>query len=160
MQDPNKILIPVRNSDDLVEVLVSELPEDVEDVIEILVAEVAPLELWLRFAVEYYRQGRLDSFVGMLNPLVELHSEPSQTGASSKLFEQFGGAAEVKEQFLEILNALAAFHTVLGMRERDKFKKKGEFDQAKRFYDQAEQVGPCRCRRHCRSRARCCRVVT
>lgn len=140
--DPTKILIPVQDSNDVVEVLVSELPDEVEDVIDTLANEQAPLNLWLRFAVEYYRQGRLDCFQGMLNPLIEMHSESSQTGASSMLFEQFGSGDPVKEQFLDILNALAAYHTVLGMRERDKLKRKGEFDKAKRYYDQAEGVDP------------------
>ena len=136
----NKILIPVRDSEEQIEVDVSELPDDIEEILEILKGELAPMETWLRFAVEYYRQGKLDAFVGMLTPLVELHSESSQTGASSMLFEQFGQSEKEKKEFLAILNALAAFHTVLGSRERDKLKKKGEFDKAKRYYDQAEGV--------------------
>lgn len=45
------LLIPVKNSDQEVEVFVDELPDDVNDVIDILRAEVAPLDVWLKFAV-------------------------------------------------------------------------------------------------------------
>ena len=87
------ILIPVQNSEEVVEVPVDELPEDENDVIDILQAEVAPLDLWLRFAVEYYRQGKLASFKAMLAPIEELH-------AADGIFEQFGNTAEVKDAFL------------------------------------------------------------
>lgn len=43
-------LIRVR-SDEVVEVRVEELPEDAHDILDILMAELAPLDLWLRFAV-------------------------------------------------------------------------------------------------------------
>lgn len=45
------LLIPVKNSEQAVEVFVDELPEDVNDIIDILRAEVAPLDVWLQFAV-------------------------------------------------------------------------------------------------------------
>ena len=137
------IFIPVTGSDEVVEVNVNELPEDEGEVVDILQAELAPLDLWLRFAVEYYRQGRLDSFANLLKPLTDLHEQEKTQGAgNSMLFEQFGKEAHVKKAFLDILNALAAFHTVLGSRERDKTKRKTEFDKAKRFYDSAETLDP------------------
>ena len=67
------ILIPVHNSEEVVEVDVNELPEDENEIIDILQGELAPLDLWLRFAVEYYRQGKLDKFTKVLEPLTELH---------------------------------------------------------------------------------------
>ena len=54
--------------------------------------------------------------------------------------EQAEDLEAVKKSFLAILNSLAAFHTVLGSRERDKTKKKAEFDKAKSCYDKAEGV--------------------
>lgn len=45
------LLIPVKNSTQEVEVFVDELPDDVNDIIDILRAEVAPLDVWLKFAV-------------------------------------------------------------------------------------------------------------
>ena len=134
------ILIPVYNSDEVVEVSANELPDDEGEVIDILQAELAPLDLWLRFAVEYYRQGRLDSFSNLLQPITELHEDKSDAHDGSKLFEQFGQGEQVKKAFLDILDSLAAYHTVLGSRERDKQKRKAQFDRAKRYYDSAEGV--------------------
>lgn len=45
------LLIPVRASDENVEVFVDELPEDADDIMAILQAEIAPLDIWLKFAV-------------------------------------------------------------------------------------------------------------
>ena len=134
------LLIPVQGSEEVVEVAISELTEmDPNDVIDILQAELASLDLWLRFAVEYYKLGRTDAFVQMLEPLVELQSQPSQmVGVPNLLHEQFGNDKSVKKQFLEILNALAAFHAVSGSRARDKATRKSEFELAKKYYDTAE----------------------
>ncbi|GLD91645.1 hypothetical protein PINS_up000178 [Pythium insidiosum] len=48
---PRPLLIPVKNSDQAVEVFSDELPDDVNDIIDILRAELAPLDVWLQFAV-------------------------------------------------------------------------------------------------------------
>lgn len=48
---PRSLLIPVKNSDQAVEVFADEIPDDVNDIIDILRAEVAPLDVWLQFAV-------------------------------------------------------------------------------------------------------------
>lgn len=50
-EKPRSLLIPVKNSDQAVEVFADEIPEDVNDIIDILRAEVAPLDVWLQFAV-------------------------------------------------------------------------------------------------------------
>ena len=79
------ILIPVSRSDDVIEVDAGELPEDTEEVIEILRAELAPPALWLRFAIAYYQQGKLFSFEQMLMPLIELHQAAAPTVCHSAL---------------------------------------------------------------------------
>lgn len=127
------ILIPVQNSAEVVEVAVSALPDDANDIVDILQAEMAPLDLWLKFAVEYYKQGKLEQFKLLLDPLVELEGQ----GA---LYDQFGNDPSVKRHFLTILNTLAAYHMVGATRERDKVKKKAGFDTAKKYYDHADVI--------------------
>ncbi|ETV98548.1 hypothetical protein H310_08673 [Aphanomyces invadans] len=56
------LLIPVQKSDEWVEMYTDELPEDANDIMDILRAEIAPLEVWLNVAIEYYLQGRTDQF--------------------------------------------------------------------------------------------------
>ena len=55
MEDKEEYLyIPIRRSDDLVvKVKLDELPEDAIDIIDILKAELAPLDLWFNFAVYF-----------------------------------------------------------------------------------------------------------
>ena len=48
--------IPVAGSDEVVAVPVDELPEEAEDLLDILKAEEAPLALWLDFAKAYLAQ--------------------------------------------------------------------------------------------------------
>lgn len=50
-KDDNCIRIPVRGANQTVEVYTDELPSDYNDVVDVLKAEIAPLDIWLRFAV-------------------------------------------------------------------------------------------------------------
>lgn len=59
-----KLYIPVRQSDEFVEL--DELPKEVDDVLEILMAEKAPLHIWLQVAREYYRSGQVEAFLHLL----------------------------------------------------------------------------------------------
>ena len=67
-EDGEAIMIPVRDSEELVRVNLDELPKDAEEIIEILKAEFAPLDIWLKFAVcTRKRSDRLICFtVGVL----------------------------------------------------------------------------------------------
>ena len=50
-QDDGCIRIPVRGARQTVEVYTDDLPADFNDVVDVLKAEIAPLDIWLRFAV-------------------------------------------------------------------------------------------------------------
>ena len=58
MSGAREIVIPVRNSDLGVAVSLDALPDDENDLLQILQAEQAPLRLWLDFAKAYLQQGR------------------------------------------------------------------------------------------------------
>ena len=86
----------------LPQVFVDELPDDVQDLLDLLRAEVAPLDIWHRFAVEYYRQGQKDAFREIL--------KEAKNGFD--FFEKKKLMGREKEEFndarLKIINALAA----------------------------------------------------
>lgn len=65
------IVIPVRGSANTVEVFNDELPDDPADVIDLLRAELAPLNTWCEFAVAYYEQGRHEQFREILLGVVD-----------------------------------------------------------------------------------------
>ena len=50
-EEGQMLLIPIRGSEEMVEVRLEDLSEDPSDIIDILKAELAPLELWLQLAV-------------------------------------------------------------------------------------------------------------
>ncbi len=54
MEEEDAIMIPVHSSDEFVRVNISELPKDANDIMDILKAELAPLHIWLRFAVQVF----------------------------------------------------------------------------------------------------------
>ena len=58
--------VPIQGSDAVVEVPVNELPDEVDDLVDILKAEKAELWRWLQFAMEYYRQGKIPQFEAVL----------------------------------------------------------------------------------------------
>jgi len=49
--DARTIQIPVRGSQEIVEISTAELPAECTDIIDLLKAEFAPLALWLTLAV-------------------------------------------------------------------------------------------------------------
>ena len=126
---PGVILIPIAGTDEHVEFDVSELPEDTDELIEMLQNELAPPKLWFEFAVEYYRQGRFKSFEAMLQPLLELHAQRNEMGESEllvtfthpregdnpgQMLPPLLSEKEAKDQLVQIMNALAAYNTTLG----------------------------------------------
>lgn len=61
----DSVEIPLRESDEVIEIPFSDLPEG-EEVLGILSQEKAALHLWVSLAVEYYRQGQASDFVNIL----------------------------------------------------------------------------------------------
>lgn len=55
-RDDGCIRIPVRGAQQTVEVYTDDLPGDYNDVVDVLKAEIAPLDIWLRFAVRPRRK--------------------------------------------------------------------------------------------------------
>ncbi|KDO53531.1 hypothetical protein CISIN_1g0013571mg, partial [Citrus sinensis] len=56
------VYIPVQNSEEEVRVALDQLPRDASDILDILKAEQAPLDLWLIIAREYFKQGKVEQF--------------------------------------------------------------------------------------------------
>jgi hypothetical protein len=51
MEDVQSLTIPIKGSDQVVEVGLEDLAEDPSDILDILKAELATLDLWQQFAV-------------------------------------------------------------------------------------------------------------
>lgn len=120
------VYIPVQNSEEEVRVALDQLPRDASDILDILKAEQAPLDLWLIIAREYFKQGKLDQFRQIL-----------EEGSSHEIDEYY---ADVRYERIAILNALGAYYSYLGKVETKQREKEEYFIQATKHYNKASRI--------------------
>ncbi|CAL2036808.1 unnamed protein product [Caenorhabditis brenneri] len=126
VQEPRTIAIPLKDSheDEVIEINITDLPEG-EEVLTILEAEEAKLSYWIEVALEYYRQGRVDPFMTILE------SAGSRAG-----LEYIG----VKQDQMRALDILAAYWMTQGYREKTKDKKQDFFSKATVLFNTADKI--------------------
>eukprot|EP01112_Ceratiomyxa_fruticulosa_P010770 TRINITY_DN2864_c0_g1_i24.p1 TRINITY_DN2864_c0_g1~~TRINITY_DN2864_c0_g1_i24.p1 ORF type:complete len:1165 (-),score=325.28 TRINITY_DN2864_c0_g1_i24:196-3690(-) len=122
------VLIPIQGSDEKIALTLAELPEDAEDMLDILRAEVAPLDIWLKVAVVYCKVGKINQFLHIL-----------EQGTDPQIEDFYPNS---KSERVAFFNALASYYTQLGAKERDK-KKRGEyFDKATGYFYKSDKIDP------------------
>lgn len=162
----NDFLACLFRSDEVVEVRTDELPENSDDILDILRAEMAPLSLWLRFAVEYYKQGKcIDTVYYISLKLLELTANVltycfcgnltyrSSHFIASGNIDQFKNILQeattpAADEFfksatrdrIQILNSMAAFYLSQAKQEKDKAKRDQFFNLATQAYNKAERI--------------------
>ncbi|KAL8119913.1 hypothetical protein AgCh_017146 [Apium graveolens] len=119
------VYIPVQNSEEEVRVSLDQLPRDANDILDILKAEQAPLDLWLIIAREYFKQGKVEQFRQIL-----------EEGSSPEIDEYY---ADVRYERIAILNALGAYYSHLGKIET-KREKEEYFIKATQYYNKASRI--------------------
>ncbi|KAJ3706235.1 hypothetical protein LUZ61_009940 [Rhynchospora tenuis] len=119
------VYIPVQNSEEEVCVALDQLPRDAGDIVDILKAEQAPLDLWLIIAREYYSQGKVDQFLQILDE-----------GSGPEIDEYY---ADVKYERIAILNALGAYYTFLATTGPPEEKERN-FVMATSYYNKASRI--------------------
>ncbi|KAI3447198.1 hypothetical protein Pfo_003863 [Paulownia fortunei] len=120
------VYIPVQNSEEEVRVALDQLPRDATDILDILKAEQAPLDLWLIIAREYFKQGKIEQFRQIL-----------EEGSSPEIDEYY---ADVRYERIAILNALGAYYSYLGKIETKQREKEDYFIQATKYYNKASRI--------------------
>lgn len=118
--------IPVQNSEEEVRVILDQLPRDATDIVDILKAEQAPLDLWLIIAREYFKQGKIEQFRQIL-----------EEGSSPEIDEYY---ADVRYERIAILNALGAYYSYLGKIETKQREKEEHFIMATQYYNKASRI--------------------
>eukprot|EP01043_Picozoa_sp_COSAG02_P104832 COSAG02_NODE_40835_length_401_cov_0.675497_1_plen_83_part_01 len=78
---PATLYIPLRATDEEIEIPAEELPEDAGEIADILTEEKAPPEVWTKIAVAYHRQGKTEQFERVLKLTNATLSADSSTGA-------------------------------------------------------------------------------
>ncbi|KAK3040389.1 hypothetical protein RJ639_026794 [Escallonia herrerae] len=120
------VYIPVQNSEEEVRVALDQLPRDATDILDILKAEQAPLDLWLIIAREYFKQGKNEQFRQIL-----------EEGSSPEIDEYY---ADVRYERIAILNALGAYYSYLGKIETKQREKEEHFIMATQYYNKASRI--------------------
>ncbi|XP_071911195.1 protein CTR9 homolog [Coffea arabica] len=120
------VYIPVQNSEEEVRVALDQLPRDASDILDILKAEQAPLDLWLIIAREYFKQGKIEQFRQIL-----------EEGSSPEIDEYY---ADVRYERIAILNALGAYYSYLGKIETKQREKEDHFIMATQYYNKASRI--------------------
>ncbi|GMP62680.1 hypothetical protein CsSME_00024683 [Camellia sinensis var. sinensis] len=120
------VYIPVQNSEEEVRVVLDQLPRDASDILDILKAEQAPLDLWLIIAREYFKQGKIEQFRQIL-----------EEGSSPEIDEYY---ADVRYERIAILNALGAYYSYLGKIETKHREKEEHFIMATQYYNKASRI--------------------
>ncbi|KAL2529956.1 Protein CTR9-like protein [Forsythia ovata] len=120
------VYIPVQNSEEEVRVALDQLPRDATDILDILKAEQAPLDLWLIIAREYFKQGKIEQFRQIL-----------EEGSSPEIDEYY---ADVRYERIAILNALGAYYSYLGKIETKQREKEEHYIMATQYYNKASRI--------------------
>lgn len=118
------IEIPLRDTDEVIELDLSQLPEG-DEVLSILKQEVAPLHIWVTLALEYWKNGAVDFFEKIL--------ESSRTDASLDYLN-------CERDQMRSLDTLAAFYVQRAHKEKNKDKKRELFTKATLLYTTADRI--------------------
>eukprot|EP01155_Anaeramoeba_flamelloides_P024514 Anaeramoba_flamelloidesa810265_94.p1 GENE.a810265_94~~a810265_94.p1 ORF type:complete len:554 (+),score=127.78 a810265_94:3-1664(+) len=123
-QNVEIISIPLRTSEDVVEIPVNELPEDSEEVIDVLRDELPPLSIWHRIALEYHRKGDEQEFLKIMN--VACHEVLDQyTDTTMKTL---------------ISNTLGAYYTQKASKTTDQESRNDYFRKAASYYNISDNI--------------------
>ena len=124
----NSIFVPVRQSSEVVEIRKDSLPQVIEEVLDLLQAEFAPLSLWVEVAKAYLDNGNRDGYEQLL-----------KEGISEETQNHFAAEdIDTQQERVQILCALGSYHTEQGQAITDK-SDDGKRDQ-RNLYLQANRL--------------------
>nr|XP_042900855.1 RNA polymerase-associated protein CTR9 homolog isoform X3 [Parasteatoda tepidariorum] len=120
----NSIEIPLRDTEEVIDLKLDQLPEG-EEVLSILRQEQATLNLWNQIALEYYRQGKVQDFVKIL--------DVSRTEANIDY-------PNMERDQMAALDKLAVYYAQQGNKEKDREKKRELFTKATLLFTTADKI--------------------
>ena len=120
------IEIPLRDSDEVIELGLDQLPEG-EEVLAILIQENCPLHVWIRLAIGYYQQGKVSDFVRILETA-------RGAGAANSNYKAY------EKDLLRALDTLAAHYVQMANKEKSKELKKELCAKATTLYTSADKI--------------------
>ncbi|XP_072278367.1 RNA polymerase-associated protein CTR9 homolog [Pyxicephalus adspersus] len=118
------IEIPLRDTDEVIELDFDQLPEG-DEVISILKQEHTQLHIWIALALEYYKQGKTEDFVKLLE--------------AARIDGNLDYRDHEKDQ-MTCLDTLAAYYVQQARKEKNKDGKKELITQATLLYTMADKI--------------------
>ncbi|CAG9839944.1 unnamed protein product [Diabrotica balteata] len=118
------IEIPLRDTDEVIELYSDQLP-DGDEVLGILRQEKTQLSVWVNLALEYYKQGKIDDFIKILE------CSKNDGNIEYRDFE--------KDQ-MRALDMLAAYYVQKANKEKNKDRRKELFTKATLLYTTADKI--------------------
>eukprot|EP01112_Ceratiomyxa_fruticulosa_P021510 TRINITY_DN758_c0_g2_i4.p1 TRINITY_DN758_c0_g2~~TRINITY_DN758_c0_g2_i4.p1 ORF type:complete len:517 (-),score=88.11 TRINITY_DN758_c0_g2_i4:102-1652(-) len=104
----DSIVIPFQGSDEKFEVNFADLPEDADDMLDIMMAGCVPFNILSKVAIGYYKMGKMDQFLHMLKQGTDPQTEDFYPESERAAFS----------------NALSNYYDQLGPKEREEREKK------------------------------------
>ncbi|XP_071371912.1 RNA polymerase-associated protein CTR9 homolog isoform X1 [Centroberyx affinis] len=118
------IEIPLRDTDEVIELDFDQLPEG-DEVISILKQEHTQLHIWIALALEYYKQGKTEDFVKLLE--------------AARIDGNLDYRDHEKDQ-MTCLDTLSAYYVQQARKEKNKDAKKELITQATLLYTMADKI--------------------
>ncbi|XP_055774286.1 RNA polymerase-associated protein CTR9 homolog [Salvelinus fontinalis] len=118
------IEIPLRDTDEVIELDFDQLPEG-DEVISILKQEHTQLHIWIALALEYYKQTKTEDFVKLLE--------------AARIDGNLDYRDHEKDQ-MTCLDTLAAYYVQQARKEKNKDAKKELITQATLLYTMADKI--------------------
>jgi hypothetical protein len=128
-----RLCIPVQESDEVVVVPVSQLPDDPQEVLNVLISEAAVLPLWLDFARTYLKQGDVEGFQKILQ-------EASSEEVLTEVEQYFG--KKPNYEHIQCLCGFVALSLARAKDEKDAQKRSELLNTARLLVQKAKQVDP------------------
>lgn len=128
MSAQGSIIIPLKASDEVVEIERDNLPEDVNEVLDVLKAEIAPLPVWLQLGLEYHAQKKYQQFEILMK-------EATQQDTLEKYSESI-------YETIQLLNAFAGYYIERAENATDDKERKELYAKASTLLKTAELIDP------------------
>jgi RNA polymerase-associated protein CTR9 len=134
----NIIEIPIKGEDEVIEVSLNELPGP-EETLTILRDEEPPLDIWYRFALEYYRRDMKRGFEHLLQEMMQRVLPALQTKSGNRRDREF---RELQRLAVCALNSQACYYLFESQKESDIGKRNLLLGKVISLLNEADKVDP------------------
>lgn len=138
------IFIPVLETDDVVSVSVADLPDDADELLEVLTAESAPLALWIEVAKAYLAQGKYEQYEKVLETGTSTETEqffcnPKDSNYDPSVEHAYYHGVEYDR--IQVLCSLADYYSKSQKAEPNTHKRIANMEKASALVARAQKLG-------------------